>query len=116
LFLSRIPWDAWFYLFFSHDGKEPKDLGQKHRPPHSLSKWVTLKAGSAFVPKANAPCFLLRFACSRSLRPALRLSPLSSAFGRALLRFLAGAHAPCPVEGGVINVLNNCFSITLIVI
>ena len=32
-----------------------RPLAQNNGLPHSLSKWMILKAGSAFVPKANAP-------------------------------------------------------------
>ena len=32
-----------------------RDLAKNNGLPHGLSKWVILKVGSAFVPKANAP-------------------------------------------------------------
>ena len=45
-----------FSCTFSLERKGAQKFKTKNiGPPHSLSKWVILKAGSAFVPKANAP-------------------------------------------------------------
>ena len=45
----------WQGFTFLGQKSNKRPFAQNNGLPHSLSKWLILKAGSAFDPKANAP-------------------------------------------------------------